>query len=167
MTGRLILVTPGEMFGYLRVLEVLEPRRDARGASRRWVRCQCRCGAVTDHRLASLRCGGALSCGCLRLERVTSHGKTHSPEHRTWRDMLQRCLNPKNPRYRDYGGRGIKVCDRWLSFENFYEDMGERPVGDLSIDRRDNDGNYESDNCRWATRTEQQNNRRDSTHAYS
>lgn len=81
--------------------------------------------------------------------------------YRTWRDMISRCANEKNRAYNHYGGRGITVCERWTKFENFYADMGDRPDG-LQIDRKDNDGNYEPGNCRWATHTENGNNRRTS-----
>ena len=84
-----------------------------------------------------------------------------TPEYRTWLNMGNRCRNPKNDHYKYYGGRGIVVCERWKNFENFLADMGPKPNG-LTLDRIDNDGNYEPQNCRWATHTEQRHNRRDS-----
>lgn len=89
----------------------------------------------------------------------TTHGLSKTPEYRAWASMWQRCTNPKNIRYERYGARGITVCERWERFENFLSDMGNRPSPDHSLDRKENDGNYQPENCRWATRSEQQQNK--------
>lgn len=87
----------------------------------------------------------------------------HKPTYQTWQDMKQRCLNPRCQNYANYGGRGIKICRRWMVFENFLTDMGERPVG-LTLERKNNDGGYSKRNCRWATRAEQRRNQRTCRH---
>lgn len=88
-----------------------------------------------------------------------SNGR-ETPEYKAWKNMRRRCENPNHPRYKDWGGRGIKVCERWHDFRNFYADMGPKPGPEFSLDRKNNNGNYEPENCRWATRSQQQRNAR-------
>lgn len=128
------------------------------GAQR--VLCLCKCG--TKKILLRTNLGKhANSCGCLKKELHTKHGLCDSPEHRAWNGMKARCYNNKSISYHNYGGRGIKVCKRWLnSFINFYRDMGKRPSANHSLERKDNNGNYEPSNCYWATKVEQDNNKR-------
>lgn len=130
---------------------------------RRWT-CQCACGKKIERNVTQLRKaaesgkGGCQSCSGKRH----GHGKTSDPTWAVWQAIKQRCLNERHSSYPDYGGRGIKVCQRWLdSFEGFLSDMSVRPEG-TSIDRKNPNGNYEPDNCRWATFEEQQCNKRNS-----
>lgn len=126
---------------------------------------KCDCGNTHKASMGNLRQGYVTSCGCLYKEIngswQTTHGMHLSKTYRSWASMIQRCNNKNNSRYHRYGGRGITVCGSWLnSFENFLSDMGERPKG-MTLDRYpNNDGNYESSNCRWATPAQQANNRR-------
>jgi predicted DNA-binding protein YlxM (UPF0122 family) len=130
-----------------------------------YANCICECGEKSTVRVTALRTGNTKSCGCLQKinhKPHKTHGYTKTPIYQCWRSMIGRCNNKNDKGYKNYGGRGIKVCERWNNFENFLEDMGEKPDG-LSIDRIDNDGNYEPNNCRWATDKEQMRNRRNTT----
>lgn len=120
--------------------------------------CLCDCGNTHEATTKSLRGGHTKSCGCI----VKKHGRSHSPEYQSWRGAKKRTNSPNNANYRRYGGRGIKMCDRWFySFENFFADMGERPSPNHTLDRIDCDGHYEPGNCRWATAYTQNQNRRE------
>src|SRR5215471_19507240 len=121
-----------------------------------WGVYACSCGWLGKKRVKDVRNGKIRSCGHLRREvtgaKRRSHGhfsgRQQSPTYSSWNAMVRRCTNPRNKRWLGYGGRGITVCDRWLRFENFFADMGERPIG-KTLDRLDVDGNYEPSNCRW------------------
>jgi hypothetical protein len=157
----------GRLFGRWRVISLSRcVPRVGRGANRLWL-CECSCGTTRVVSGDLLRCGSAKSCGCLKREaqaaRAYKHGHAKrgavTSAYRVWTSMVSRCSDPKNERFNDYGGRGITVYVLWLIFENFYADMGDPPPG-LVLDRIDNDGNYEPGNCRWATLSESNRNRR-------
>lgn len=145
----------GQVFGRL---TVISRSNNDKWNNAKWL-CRCECGNEKIISGQLLRNGEARSCGCIKRK----HGQSNTPTYRSWMRMRERCCRPGDKRYKDYGGRGIIVCDRWRnSFENFFADMGERPSSKHSIDRIDVNGNYEPGNCRWSTTVEQRHNRRDS-----
>lgn len=147
-------------------LTVVQRMSDDKRGSSKWL-CRCDCGEEKIILGYSLKNGNTKSCGCLRREgnnKKHGHSTTigSSKTYHSWQRIVQRCMNPNVKNYKDYGGRGIKVCKRWLKFENFLQDMGEPPTQNHSIDRIKNDLGYCKSNCKWSTRKQQQRNRRNS-----
>lgn len=142
-------------FGKLHIVNMLPNRK---------VFATCECGNSKEFWITNILAGQSKSCGCLisesLKERNKTHGKSRTPTYQCWINMRSRCKFKSVTSFKDYGGRGIKVCDRWInSFENFLADMGDKPDG-MEIDRKDTNGNYTPENCQWSTPLDQSNNRR-------
>lgn len=156
----------GKTFGRLLVLR--QGASDPLGQAT-W-ECLCKCGATTTVRGASLRAGRTISCGCAKIDArertflkhgMARHGTLRAREYNIWKEIKRRCYNVKCKNFKNYGARGIIMCERWLSsFENFYADMGSCPPGRSSIDRKEVDGHYHPENCKWSYPKEQMNNTR-------
>ena len=154
----------GQPFGRLTVLERAKNRN-----GRVYWKCKCSCGNITIVHSYNLIAGFTKSCGCLNKELTkksnSTHGMSNTPEYHIWENMIKRCTNPNTIGWKRYGGRGIKICESWRhDFVAFYNHIGPRPSERHSIDRIDNDRNYEPDNVRWAIKQEQNNNRKTNHH---
>lgn len=157
----------GKKFGRLLVINLYGKHTDNRGRFEYFYECLCDCGQRTHVHSISLKAGSSTSCGCFRREinagvlgrRMRKHGMYQTSEYRIWQAMLQRCENSNAKHFKNYGGRGIKVCERWHTFEHFYSDVGPKPKNQ-SINRLNNNGNYEPENCCWSTQVDQCRNTR-------
>lgn len=155
--GKRIEVKAGEKFGRWQVLKEVSPHPTS---GNRMIYCQCQCGSLATVRLADMVTGRSKSCGCISIERTTTHGLSSKRLYVIWKGMLARCYKPTNDSYSRYGARGISVCEEWKDvaiFVTWAESNGYKDH--LSIDRINSDGNYYPDNCRWVTIKKQQNNK--------
>ncbi len=162
--GLTVVDRTGQRIGKLVVVKRVANKQESENVIRAHWLCKCDCGnsiIVSGQNLgrAQKGKGGTQSCGCLLRVKPIKHGKCGTKVYKTWHMMLQRCLNPNNAAYADYGGRGITVCEEWRDFSAFYADMGDPPALH-TLDRTENSLGYNKDNCRWATKKEQGNNRR-------
>lgn len=150
----------GMRFGRLTVLGLKDYLRQPNGKPYYLWECLCDCGTITDVAGGHLRDGHTQSCGCYNRDIITRHGMTNTRIHKIWDKMRDRCLNKNHMYYKNYGGRGISICDEWLVFENFRDWAISSGYNDkLTLDRIDNNGNYCPDNCKWSTILEQNNNK--------
>jgi hypothetical protein len=172
---RALEIKPGHRFGRLTVIREQPRFIDSEGRPRRIFKLQCDCGNICWIRLTQLtKKQPTESCGCLQRETLgnlrRTHGMTNTPTYKIWCGMVKRCENPKDKAYPNYGGRGIKVCERWHKFENFLADIGERPSDEHSINRIDNDGDYRPGNVEWIddgrAQTRNRRKQRNSTSQY-
>jgi hypothetical protein len=150
-------VNVGDKYCKLTVVSLIKDKKNPKA------KCLCECGNFCFPQRGALKNGRATSCGCKKadefIKRATTHGKSKSKEYKTWRGMVSRCTNPKLPEYKNYGGRGIQI--KWKSFDDFYKDMGDKPPKSW-IDRIDNNGHYEQENCKWVTPKQNSANKRTS-----
>lgn len=164
------MLARGQKFGRWTVVRFTDVKKiGSKGKLRALYRCRCDCGVVREVLEDSLIKGASVSCGCWNIERSkqanTKHGHTvggRTPEYKAWQAMFGRCYRTSNKRYKDYGGRGITVDNRWRSYENFFADMGPRPSPRHSLERLKNEESYGPSNCVWALPHDQMTNRRNS-----
>lgn len=153
-------INSGDSFARLTIIEEVENHTYPSGKTRRKFKAVCTCGTIKDYLANQLTSGKTKSCGCLNIDNLTSHGLHKTRQYQCWADMKTRCDSKSNKFYDYYGGRGIKYCEKWKTFEGFWEDMSGTYSDLLTINRRDNDGDYCKENCHWDTKNFQGHMRR-------